>query len=93
LAAGSGDDTVWLWDVHDPADPVGGRSLTGHTGGVNSVAFGGRLLVSGSDDDSALVCDLDLDDVTRHVCATTRGVLTPAQWQQYLPQSSYAPPC
>lgn len=95
LAAGSGDDTVWLWNIADAAHPADSMSLTGHTGGVNSVTFGstGQTLVTGSDDNSALVWDLGLDSVIQRVCTTTRGVLTPAQWHQYLPQSSYAPPC
>ncbi len=55
LASGSGDDTVRLWNVTDPAHPGPlGRPLTGHTGTVTSVAFSpdGHTLAAGSADDT-----------------------------------------
>ncbi len=54
LAAGSGDDKIWLWNVTDPAHPSQiGQPLTGPTGAVDSVAFSpdGHTLAAGSADD------------------------------------------
>ena len=57
LATGGHDGTVQIWrlsDCADPSKPCGKllRTLEGHTGKVNGVAFSpdGRLLASGSED-------------------------------------------
>ena len=53
LAAGSGDGTVWLWNLTDPARPARlGQPLTGPDDAVISVAFSpdGRTLAAGSGD-------------------------------------------
>ncbi len=55
LASAGNDETVWLWDLTDPADPRPlGQPLTGHTDRVNAVAFSpqGGILVSGSSDNT-----------------------------------------
>ncbi len=56
LASGSHDDTVRLWDP-DTGELL--RTLEGHEGDVNSVAFSpnGRLLASGSDDRTVRLWD------------------------------------
>ena len=48
IVSGSDDKTLRLWDA-DTGQPIG-APLTGHTGGVCSVAFSpdGRRIVSGS---------------------------------------------
>lgn len=53
LASGSGDKTVRLWNIANPADPMPlGPPLTGHTDIVGSVAFSpdSHTLASGSAD-------------------------------------------
>ena len=58
LASGSGDKTIKLWDVATGTEI---RTLTGHTGGVNSVAFSpdGKILASGSADGTILLWDVE----------------------------------
>ncbi|MGV9770452.1 protein kinase domain-containing protein [Streptosporangium sp. NPDC003464] len=58
LAAGSGDDTVRLWDV--ATNTSIGRPLTGHTDSVYSVAFSpdGKILAAGSGDKTVRLWDV-----------------------------------
>jgi WD40 repeat protein len=72
-----------------------GEPLSGHTGTIGSVAFGAnsRVLASGSEDETVMLWDLNIDDSIRRICATTQGVLTPRQWRETIPELSYEPPC
>jgi WD40 repeat protein/energy-coupling factor transporter ATP-binding protein EcfA2 len=58
LATGSGDNSVWLWDVTTHRSI--GSPLTGHTGRVHSVVFSpsGKTLATGSGDKSVRLWDL-----------------------------------
>ena len=58
LATGSEDGTVRLWDVATHRQI--GKPLTGHTGGVSSVAFSpdGKTLATGSDDGTVRLWDV-----------------------------------
>ena len=61
LASASGDDTVRLWNLTDPAHPAPlGPPLTGHTQAVLSVAFSpdGHTLASGSHDHTVRLWNL-----------------------------------
>ena len=78
LAAAGGE--VWLWNLTDPARPAPlGPPLTGPTDRVTSVAFSpdGKTLAAGSDDSTAQMWNLDVDDAIQRICATTSNILTP----------------
>jgi WD40 repeat protein len=95
LASGSGDGAVRLWDVTDPAHPRPfGQPLTGAATTVASVAFSpnGHTLASGSLDGTIRLWDLNLHYAIQRICAAAGG-LTPQQWNEYIPQLQYQPPC
>ncbi|WAZ22868.1 hypothetical protein STRCI_004169 [Streptomyces cinnabarinus] len=96
LASGGNDNTVRLWDVTTPADaaPIG-QSMSPNARTGNFLAFSPRsqLLGVSSGTDTVRLWDLDVDRAVRHICATTRGVLTEEKWDEYLPRLSYDPPC
>ncbi|MFJ3649302.1 nSTAND1 domain-containing NTPase [Streptomyces murinus] len=96
LASGGDDNTVRLWNVTDltAARPIG-QSMTPNakTGTFLSFSPGSRVLGVSSGPDTVRLWDLDADTAIDHICSVTRGVLTPAKWQEYLPRLSYDPPC
>ncbi|MDX3522564.1 hypothetical protein [Streptomyces scabiei] len=96
LASGGNDGTVHLWDVGGPdgASPIG-RSMSpnARTGHFLSFSPGSRMLGVSSGADTVRLWNLDVDDAVRHICSTTRGVLTREKWEEYLPRLSYEPPC
>ena len=94
LASGGADGTVRLWDVTDPAHPGPiGQPLTGSAAAVGSVAFGPEhTLASGSLDGATRLWNLNVQYAVERICATAGG-LTPAQWNQYIPQLRYQSSC
>ncbi|MGW3951816.1 nSTAND1 domain-containing NTPase [Streptomyces sp. NPDC004752] len=96
LASGGNDNTVRLWDVTHPskASPIG-QSLSPNAKTGNFLAFSpnSRMLGVSSGADTIRLWNLDVDQAIHHICATTRGVLTPEKWHEYLPRLSYDPPC
>ncbi|MCN9243133.1 WD40 repeat domain-containing protein [Streptomyces sp. RY43-2] len=96
LASGGDDNTVRLWNVTAPdaAAPIGqSMSPNARTGNFLSFSPNSHMLGVSSGADTVRLWDLDVDEAIRRVCSTTRGVLTPEKWHEYLPRLSYAPPC
>jgi WD40 repeat protein len=96
LAVGGNDRKVWLWNLASPGRPTSlGPPLTGPTGAVTSVAFSrnGQTLAAGSNDHNVWLWNLNVDDAIQRICAATSNGLTPAQWNQYIPQLPYDSPC
>lgn len=95
LASASEDATVRLWDVTNPDQPVALGQLTGHTGPIHAAAMSpdGRVLATGSDDHTIQLTLLDEDQARSRICTTTAGNLTPSQWQRYVPELPFTPPC
>jgi len=92
-----------LWSLIDPAHPTPlGRPLTDPTSGVSSVAFSpdGHTFAASSDNPdpqrdagSVRLWDLDIGHIVHRICTTTSGQLTSQQWEVYIPQLPYDPPC
>ncbi|MEU1406875.1 hypothetical protein ABZ471_31790 [Streptomyces sp. NPDC005728] len=96
LASGGNDSTVRLWNVTDPssASPIGqSMSPYAKTGSFLSFSPNSHVLGVSSGSDTIRLWRLDADEAIRHICAVTRGVLTPQRWHEYLPRLSYDPPC
>ncbi|MCX5422484.1 AAA family ATPase [Streptomyces sp. NBC_00078] len=96
LASGGNDNTVRLWNVADPSEaaPIGqSMSPNAKTGNFLSFSPTSHMIGVSSGSDTVRLWKLDPDDAIRHICSTTRGVLTPEKWHEYLPRLSYKPPC
>ncbi|MFF3908204.1 AAA family ATPase [Streptomyces sp. NPDC001848] len=96
LASGGNDNTVRLWNVTDPAkaSPIGqSMSPNAKTGNFLTFSPGSHLLGVSSGADTVRLWNLDVDEAIRRICGSTRGVLTPQKWHEYLPRLSYDPPC
>jgi WD domain, G-beta repeat len=95
LAIGFRNGSVRLYDISNVKAPVFLNSLTDHTGGVYGVAFSpdGHTLVSGSSDSTVRLWDTDPNEAARNICSLIITPLTPAQWQQYIPDLPYKRPC
>lgn len=95
LAAGSTDKTVWLWSVADPHAPSLIATLTGATGHIYTVAFSpdSSTLAAGGADSTTRLWTLDPNRAIAQICADIGDPLTPAEWNRYVPGSSYRQPC
>ncbi len=94
LATASADHTARLWDVHDPHQPTPLSTLTGHTDTIESVAFSpdGHILATASADHTARLWETDVERVADRICSITPAI-TKSEWDQYLPDLPYQPPC
>jgi WD40 repeat protein len=85
-----------LWDTSSPSRPQPtGQSLTGYNSWITSLTFSpdGTTLISGSEDDTVRLWDLNVNDAIARICSTTGNVLTPQQRRTYIPELPYKPPC
>jgi WD40 repeat protein len=92
---------VLLWDVADPAAPRRlGAPLTGHTSGVESVAFAlsGPTLATASADRTAILWDFgDLlhirDNPVANACSVAGRGFNPEEWTRYVRSLDYEDSC
>ena len=80
---------IMLWDVAT-GQPIG-QPITGHTGGVYSVAFklDSETLVSGSVDNSIILWDLDPQSWIAGTCQRVGRNFTRSEWTQYFEGDPY----
>ncbi|MGH3685380.1 MAG: TIR domain-containing protein [Pseudonocardiaceae bacterium] len=94
LATASADHTTRLWDLSTPHHPTPLGTLTGHTDYVHSVAFSadGHTLATASADHTARLWETNVDRVAARICSINPAI-TKSEWDQYLPDLPYQPPC
>ncbi len=94
LAAGNGDDTVWIWDASAPGAVRHRATLTGSGSEVLALAWhpGGKVLSAGTTR-GLVFWTTDADAAAREICTRAGEVITPAEWNLYLPGRPYAPSC
>jgi WD40 repeat protein len=103
LVAGKADDTTELWDVTDLAHPQGPTTLirpAAGSSGIGSITFspnnhvlatsGTRLVASNQ---GVHLWDTDTSHVATRICELAWPIITPNEWNQYLPDIPYQPPC
>jgi WD40 repeat protein len=95
VATADGDKTVTLWDITSLASPVSLGSLTGPAGAVFSVAFSptGGAIAAGSQDGTTRLWLVTPAAAGRYICSISGTPITRAEWEQYLPELPYSPPC
>ncbi|HSR24169.1 MAG TPA: hypothetical protein VLW53_11500, partial [Candidatus Eisenbacteria bacterium] len=81
--AGASDSAVKLWDVRRR---ILLGTLSGHSNGVDGVAFGSNgTLASGGADGVTVLWDTDVHRVARTICERVTPDLTSSDWTPYIP--------
>ncbi|HET8658237.1 MAG TPA: AAA family ATPase [Micromonosporaceae bacterium] len=95
LATGSTDNTIWLWDLTDHRQPTHLATLTGATKGVLTVAFKPTddHLAAGGHDRTVRLWNTEPEAAASWVCATAGETVTQREWELYIPDRPYTPPC
>ncbi|ROO50926.1 WD40 repeat protein [Micromonospora sp. Llam0] len=95
LAAASIDGTVWLWALDSPGPPQPVAVLNRVADAVNAVTFtsDGRGLVAAGTDGIIRLWDVQPARVASWICSAAGDPLTEAEWDQYVPDLQYDPPC
>jgi WD40 repeat protein len=93
-AAGS-DGTAWLWDVSTPAAPRDPITLPASTDPLFTVAFGpdGHTLAAAGADRTVHLWTVDPQRAAGALCARAGAPLTVGEWDRYVGDLPFDPPC
>lgn len=94
LAAGGEDHTIWLYDLTDPRRVRPITALNAIDDRVVSLTFNPKeqTLIAGSTG-QLRTWDTSANRIATSICATASDVITPTEWDLYLPSTPYQPPC
>jgi len=94
LVTGSVDKTAQVWDVSQSDRPQEMAVLQGPTGSISAVAYSpdGKSVATTSGN-SGQLWSLDVGLAMQRICATTGAAITPEEWNHYVPDLPYNPPC
>lgn len=95
MAAGIGNDQIWVWDITNPTVPTEFAVLYSYGSRVNDVAYGpnGDSFTAGGPDRTLRTWSTDPDAVTEQLCSHTAAILTRDEWTQHLPGVPFTAPC
>ncbi len=96
VAAGGGDSTVRIWDITKIDSPTSFGRIEGSFAGFAQVLFtpdGEVITGSPYQSIAGYVWELDPDRIVNRVCAKVGDPLTRDEWQEYVPELPYNPPC
>jgi WD40 repeat protein/transcriptional regulator with XRE-family HTH domain len=95
LAATAGDGSAWLWDVADPRHPRGLATISGSPDALYTDVFdtGRSILVTAGVGRTVRLWNTDAGQVAARLCSVAGTPITRAEWDHYLPDRPYRPPC
>ncbi len=95
LAAAVVDGSAWVWDTADLATPQVFAVLGSGTSPLYTLAFdpSGQLLAASGADMRVRLWHLDGSAAIDTVCTGAGDPITEQEWERYLPDRPYAPPC
>jgi WD40 repeat protein len=95
LAVASGSSTQ-LWDLSNAAKPaLVATSITANAGEIRSMAFrpDGHILATASQSGAVQLWETDIQRANQLICGRSTHIISEGQWNEYLPDRSYDPPC
>ncbi|SNT17121.1 nSTAND1 domain-containing NTPase [Rhodococcoides kyotonense] len=95
IVAGVGGRSMWIWDISDPWNPHTYATLTAYGTRVNDAVFTARgdAIVGGGPAQDLRVWRTDPDEVRSRICEAGGLSITPDEWEQYLPGTTYRELC
>jgi WD40 repeat protein len=95
LAATAGDGTAWLWNVSDPRHPRAVATISGSAEALYTDVFdtGRPILVTAGVGATVHLWNTDAGQAEAGLCAVAGTPITRAEWNHYLPDRPYRPPC
>jgi WD40 repeat protein len=93
LAVPDGERTVQVWDISDPRKPASVATFTfGRQVEALSMAPDGRRLFAATAENVVQSRYLDVEDVTKRICAVAYPRISPTEWRTHFRDLPYQPP-